>query len=392
MRRVYLVTRDLHLYGGLFLSPFILVFAISVFYLVHGLAPRPAPGAFDPVRTTTNVSVPPDIVRLQGRARVEALRPVLEQLGVAGEIDFIRHVAAEHRLVIPVRLPDRDTVVSLDYERRTATIASRRQSFGEALVYLHKMPGPHNVDVRGNTALMRTWRVLADVTAYLLLFVTLSGVYLWVALKASDVFLVWNRRVHYYLGLYLLFFCWLFAFTGLLLNHPRWEFAQFWPNRVQTTTEHVIQAPQGTTDLERARELTRQLGIVGEIHWPGATSASGPFAFQVSRPGRIVEVNADLQSGRATLQRTDVNAWGVVHVLHTFIGVRANDTRNTRDWTLTTVWALSMDAVAAGLIVMVFSSYIIWFPMKRARRGGIVALLAGLVSCSLFLTGLNRLM
>ena len=54
-----------------------------------------------------------------------------------------------------------------------------------------------------------------------------------------DAFLVWNRRVHFYLGLYLLFFTWLFAFTGLLLNHPRWEFAQFWPSRIQSTAEHT---------------------------------------------------------------------------------------------------------------------------------------------------------
>ncbi|MGH8639725.1 MAG: hypothetical protein ACREUZ_21550, partial [Burkholderiales bacterium] len=101
------------------------------------------------------------------------------------EIDFVRHVATEHRLVVPVRLPDRDTVVSLDYDQRTATVTSRRQSLGDALVYLHKMPGPHNVDVRGNSRLMRAWRVLADATAYLLLFVTLSGIYLWIALRAE---------------------------------------------------------------------------------------------------------------------------------------------------------------------------------------------------------------
>ena len=43
MRRFYLTTRDLHLYVGLFVSPFVLVFSVSVFYLVHGLAQRPAP-------------------------------------------------------------------------------------------------------------------------------------------------------------------------------------------------------------------------------------------------------------------------------------------------------------------------------------------------------------
>jgi hypothetical protein len=40
---------------------------------------------------------------------------------------------------------------------------------------------------------------------------------------AIDVFLVWNRRVQFYPGLYLLFFTWLFAFTGLLLNGHRVE-------------------------------------------------------------------------------------------------------------------------------------------------------------------------
>ena len=209
--------------------------------------------------------------------------------------------------------------------------------------------------------------------------------------STTDVFVVWNRRLHYFLGLYLLFFCWLFVFTGLLLNHSRWQFAQFWPNRVQTTTQHQFRVPLATTDGERARYLMRQLGIAGEIQWPAVQRANAPFAFQVNRPGQVIEVKADLTSGRATLQRGDLNAWGIMHALHTFTGVRAADTRNARDWTLTTVWALSMDAVAAGLIIMVFSSYIMWYRLKAKRRGGIVALLLGFVSCGAFVTGLRWL-
>lgn len=110
---------------------------------------------------------------------------MLEQLDVRGEVDFVRHVANEHRLIVPVCLPDRDTIVSLDYDKRTATVTSRHQSLDDALVYLHKMPGPHNVDVRGNSRIMRLWRVLADATVYLLLFITLSGIYLWTALRAE---------------------------------------------------------------------------------------------------------------------------------------------------------------------------------------------------------------
>jgi hypothetical protein len=206
---------------------------------------------------------------------------------------------------------------------------------------------------------------------------------------AAGRFLVWNRRIHYCLGLYLLFFTWLFAFTGLLLNHPRWQFAQFWPNRVQTTTEHRVQDPGEGSDVERARDLMRQVGIAGEIQWPARQPGRGSFAFQVSRPGLILEVKADLERGVVTVQRSQLNGWGVMHLLHTFTGAGAADARNTRDWTLTTVWALSMDAVALGLIVMVFSSYIMWYQLRTKRLAGIFALLLGFIGCGAFIGALR---
>jgi len=208
---------------------------------------------------------------------------------------------------------------------------------------------------------------------------------------ALDSFLVWNRRVHFYLGLYLLFFTWLFAFTGLLLNHPRWQFAQFWPNRIQNTTEHTLESVTGASDIDRARDVMRQLGITGEIQWPAIQPVNGPFTFQVNRPGLNVEVKADLRGRHATVQRTQVNAWGVAHVLHTFTGAPAADSRNRRDWTLTTVWALSMDAVAAGLIVMVLGSYVMWFRLRAKRIGGIVALALGFLTCGAFMGALRWL-
>ena len=205
---------------------------------------------------------------------------------------------------------------------------------------------------------------------------------------AVDSFIVWNRRVHFFLGLYLLFFTWLFAFTGLLLNHPRWQFAQFWPTRIQNTTEHTLESVTGAPDVDRAREVMRQLGISGEIQWAAIQPVNGPFTFQVNRPGLNVEVKADLRAGHATVQRTQLNTWGVMHVLHTFTGAPAADVRNRRDWTLTTVWALSMDAVAAGLIVMVLGSYVMWYRLKARRLGGIIALVLGFMSCGAFIAAL----
>jgi hypothetical protein len=209
---------------------------------------------------------------------------------------------------------------------------------------------------------------------------------------AVDTVLVWNRRVHYYLGLFLLFFIWLFAFTGLLLNHPRWQFAQFWPNRIQSTTEHTIAAVTAANDTDRARDLMRQLGVAGELQWPATQPANGPFTFQVNRPGFNVDVKADLQGARATVQRTQLSAWGVMQVLHTFTGAPAADSRNRRDWTLTTLWALSMDAVAGGLIAMVLGSYVMWFRLRAKRIGGIVALALGFISCAAFIGALRWLL
>ena len=76
-------------------------------------------------------------------------------------------------------------------------------------------------------------------------------------------------------------------------------------------------------------------------------------------------------------------------MLHTFTGVRANDSVNERDWALTTVWALSMDAVGVDLILMVFSSYVMWYPLKPKRRWGIVALMLGFATCGLIVVGLR---
>ena len=207
--------------------------------------------------------------------------------------------------------------------------------------------------------------------------------------EGVNAFLVWNRRLHFYVGLYLLFFIWLFAFTGLLLNHPRWEFAQFWPSRIQSTAEQTLGSVMARADIDRARDVMRQLGIDGEVQWPASQPPSGPFTFQVGRPGLVFDVKADLRAGRATVQRTQLNVWGVMHVLHTFTGSPAADSRNRRDWTLTTVWALSMDAVAAGLIVMVFGSYVMWFRLRAKRLGGVLALLFGFISCGAFI-GLLR--
>jgi hypothetical protein len=205
---------------------------------------------------------------------------------------------------------------------------------------------------------------------------------------SAGVFQAWNRKGHYYLGLYFLFFLWLFAFTGLLLNHS-WRFAEFWPNRKVSSFARRVEAPAAGDRVDRARALMRQIGVDGEIEWTAERLDSGGFAFRVSRPGHNYQVTVPADQGLALVEHTEVNAWGIMRVLHTFTGARAGDARNTRDWMLTTLWVWSMDAVSAGLVLMVFSGIYMWAGLPRKRHGGLAALLLGSAVSALFVFGLR---
>jgi len=203
----------------------------------------------------------------------------------------------------------------------------------------------------------------------------------------------WNRKLHFYVGLFLLFFIWLFAFSGLLLNHPTWTFAEFWTNRVETNYERDITAPGADLkgDLAQAHDILKQLEIEGEIMWTTTRADPNQFDFQVRRPGHFFFIKADLAQKRVTVRRAEVNPWGMIKALHSFTGVQRDDPRNSRDWALTSLWAYSMDAVAAGLIFMVLSSLYMWFELPQKRLTGALVLGLGSLICVLFCVGLRWL-
>ena len=200
----------------------------------------------------------------------------------------------------------------------------------------------------------------------------------------------WNRKLHFQVGLFLLFFVWLFAFSGLILNHPNWNFAESWKNRKESNYEREITrpGPEVKGDLAQARELLRQLGIEGEILWTTTRTNPDLFDFQVRRPGYFFFIKADFSKKRVNLRQMTVNLWGVMKVLHTFSGV-LEDPPNNRDWALTYVWAFSMDVIAAGLIFMVLSSFYMWFKLPGKHVPGVVALVLGSLICGLFCFGLR---
>jgi hypothetical protein len=181
--RAYPTLRSLHLYGGLFVSPFVIVFAASVIFMVHSWLP----GAKQPssTRTLTDIAFSDALETAKGREQVTALRGVLDALDVRGEIGFVRYIPRDRRIVMPVTQPGRQTTVELHLAKRTATITTSSTGIADAMVYLHKMPGPHNVAIRGNSPHIAVWRWFADASVYLILFVSVSGIYLWAVLRAE---------------------------------------------------------------------------------------------------------------------------------------------------------------------------------------------------------------
>jgi hypothetical protein len=182
--RFYRLIRDLHLCLGLFVSPFVLVFAISVFFLVHSWLPR-ITSETSTTRIVSALPLPGDLQKLSGRPLIDALKPTLEKADVRGEVGFVRHMVKEEKLIIPVTIPGREITLNISLASGDATIVTRETGLADALVVLHKSPGQHGPGIRMNWFFMKAWRWMADATVYLILFISVSGIYLWYVLRAE---------------------------------------------------------------------------------------------------------------------------------------------------------------------------------------------------------------
>jgi len=87
--RFYLLTRDLHLYLGLFISPFVLVFSISVFFLVHSWIPKLGAETVN-TRVVSDARLPADLQKLSGQLEtgMKSLTSIEEAMRNQGDGTF----------------------------------------------------------------------------------------------------------------------------------------------------------------------------------------------------------------------------------------------------------------------------------------------------------------
>ena len=79
--------------------------------------------------------------------------------------------------------------------------------------------------------------------------------------RRANTFVRWNRKIHIFTGLYMLLFLWVFAVSGLLMNHPDWLGGQLH----HRPTDHLVALPESGTNLEKAQDIMGQLGLWGEV-------------------------------------------------------------------------------------------------------------------------------
>ena len=194
----------------------------------------------------------------------------------------------------------------------------------------------------------------------------------------------WNRKLHIYAGLYFLVSIWLFSLSGLILNHPKWKFAEFWEQRKQTPFQRSIVPPTQPLPFDQARDLKNQLGLSGELEWNANRQTPGRLDFRVSGPKGFFEVKADLEKRIANVNKVEFNVWGTLNVLHHMKVVDPDNPEQPRNWVWTRLWGLSVDALSVGLIFMTLSGIYMW---RGKRRGlaGILALALGVLGCGVFL-------
>jgi hypothetical protein len=214
----------LHLYLGLLVSPFVIAFAVSVLFLNHAKVDTSATTSV----TVRDVSIPSALAAARGREAADRAREIVNQVGIAGEIGFVRYVRTEQRFVIPVSTPGFETITNVDVPNRTAVVSRRKMGILESVGYLHKSPGPHNADLRGNWVWTRVWRWLADGTVYLVLFISATDLYLWFAIKAERRigFALLGAGAVSFFGL-LVWPCHLIAGVGGLARSSRYGTADF---------------------------------------------------------------------------------------------------------------------------------------------------------------------
>jgi hypothetical protein len=172
MKKLYPSVRALHLYIGLFISTLVVIFAVSVLVFNHQ-------EFFNKICTDIAAethSFELDSIPVRGSDILTA-KAILSELKIAGEVDYINKT--DSSMSFPVNTTRKTYSIRVNKLTNEVFVITSSKNIFQATTYLHSMPGPHNINIRGNSGFIKLWRYLIDIIVYSVLFLTVSGIFMW---------------------------------------------------------------------------------------------------------------------------------------------------------------------------------------------------------------------
>lgn len=191
----------------------------------------------------------------------------------------------------------------------------------------------------------------------------------------------WNRKIHIYLGLFLLLFIWLFGLSGMLLNN-HWGFANSWQKKEVTSYDKTIEISKERNKHILVGEIMDKLDMGGSIYNLRFSSDSSSLGFIASKPGMRYEVQADLVDGKIDIKETKLDEWEVMRSLHKLRNPTPNEQSEQYQPVWAFIWSISMDIVSIGLIIICLGGWYLWLKAERKRVYlGLISITGGFALC-----------
>lgn len=191
---------------------------------------------------------------------------------------------------------------------------------------------------------------------------------------------LFNKRIHLYLGLFLIVFFLKYAVSGLLFSHD-FGLNEYYKDKPQWTTRFERQYERPVPENADLRPIAAQI-----LKDAGVKSR----AFGVNRPGNKKRLNINTQSFRPTtrviyfidenrLLVEDKNfRWDHFILKFHWLGGYHQDNL------ISDIWAFILDIVFISIIIWVVTGIYLWWKIRQTRLWGSIALGGGVISFLIF--------
>lgn len=203
--------------------------------------------------------------------------------------------------------------------------------------------------------------------------------------KQKKSLIKWNRKIHIYIGLFLLLFIWLFGISGLLLNH-HWEFANSWEHRKVINYDKTIEISKEREKHILVIEIMDKLNLNGSIVNLRYSTDASQLNFIVTKLGLRYDIQVGLNDGKVLIKETELDQWAIMRALHTSRNPTLTEQNERYPNLIASIWSFSMDVVSVGLIIICLGGWYLWWQVDRKRFYlGLVSLSCGFILCIYFL-------